>query len=76
MMDYDEGLVTKAIATDRNFRRLLEKHKNLNTVVDQANEGELTMTDIELEILKKEKLLCKDQMVLILSAYGGQQAVA
>ena len=44
-----------------HFARIFEKHNELDDKVTKAENGDIPMTDMELETLKKEKLLLKDE---------------
>ena len=46
---------------DAHFTRIFEKHNDLDQKVEDAEAGRTILTDVELEILKKEKLLLKDE---------------
>ena len=42
--------------------RLIQKHKELNKIIDEVEAGREHMDDLELEKLKKEKLHIKDEV--------------
>jgi uncharacterized protein YdcH (DUF465 family) len=44
-----------------HFAKIFEKHNELDQKVEDAEAGRIPMTDFELENLKKEKLLLKDE---------------
>jgi uncharacterized protein YdcH (DUF465 family) len=44
-----------------HFARIFEKHNELDQKIEHAEMGDTPMTDMELEVLKKEKLLLKDE---------------
>jgi uncharacterized protein YdcH (DUF465 family) len=44
-----------------HFTRIFEKHNELDQKIEDAEANRILLTDIELEILKKEKLLLKDE---------------
>jgi uncharacterized protein YdcH (DUF465 family) len=44
-----------------HFARIFEKHNELDQKIEHAEMGDIPMTDMELEVLKKEKLLLKDE---------------
>ncbi|SFV54732.1 FIG00710266: hypothetical protein [hydrothermal vent metagenome] len=46
---------------DAHFARIFEKHNELDQKIEHAESGDVPMTDMELETLKKEKLLLKDE---------------
>ena len=57
MFEQDQEIVESLLDKDRNFRRLYNKHCQLKSKVKEANEGFVGISDFDLEILKKEKLL-------------------
>jgi len=44
-----------------HFAKIFEKHNELDQKASDADEGRLALSDIELETIKKEKLLLKDE---------------
>ena len=44
-----------------HFVRIFEKHNELDQKIEDAEADRVLLTDVELEILKKEKLLLKDE---------------
>ncbi|MCD6211688.1 MAG: DUF465 domain-containing protein [Sulfurovum sp.] len=54
---------------DAHFTRIFEKHNDLDQKVEDAEAGRTILTDVELEILKKEKLLLKDQAYKMIMDY-------
>jgi uncharacterized protein YdcH (DUF465 family) len=44
-----------------HFAKIFEKHNELDNKIEHAINGDTPMTDIEIEKLKKEKLLLKDE---------------
>lgn len=51
-------------AANAHFLKVFDKHNELDDQIDKAERGEIPLTDLEIEKLKKEKLLLKDE------AYG------
>jgi len=52
-----------------HFARIFEKHNELDKQVEDAEAGRSVLSDIELENLKKEKLLLKDEAYKIIMDY-------
>ncbi|RME33153.1 MAG: DUF465 domain-containing protein [Gammaproteobacteria bacterium] len=73
MFESDHSVVQRLLDSNDEFRRLYEKHSELNSRVDQANAGLLVMDDTELENIKKQKLHLRDQMYRIIHS---QRSVA
>ena len=59
-------LITQLKTTDHHFMRLFEKHNVLDRQVQNAEANITRASHEEIEILKKEKLLLKDQLYDIL----------
>ncbi len=56
-------------AANAHFLRIFDKHNALDDQITKAENGEVPMTDLEIEKLKKEKLLLKDEAYGILIKY-------
>ena len=69
MFEQDQEIVESLLDKDRNFRKLYNKHCQLKSKVKEANEGFAGISDFDLEVLKKEKLLIKDRMAVIIEDY-------
>jgi len=52
-----------------HFAKIFEKHNELDQKAKDADEGRLHLTDIELEAIKKEKLLLKDEALKMILEY-------
>jgi len=57
-----------------HFAKIFEKHNELDDKVTKAENGDIPMTDIELENLKKEKLLLKDEAYKMIMEYRKSKA--
>lgn len=68
MFEHDQTTVRQLLERDNGFRRLYDKHSSLNRRVDQAAAGTLAMSPDELELLKKEKLMLRDQLQAMIQA--------
>ena len=55
MFEFEQATVSALLNDDDQFRRLYDKHRDLNTRVDAVNAGNAKMEHFELEIMKKEK---------------------
>ncbi len=69
MFEFDEEIVENLLKESVDFKRLYDKHIDLNREVDSANTGDTPIEDMELEGMKKEKLFIKDQMAQIIEDY-------
>jgi len=52
-----------------HFAKIFEKHNELDQKIEDAESGRIPMTDLELETLKKEKLLLKDEAYKMILEY-------
>ena len=52
-----------------HFAKIFEKHNELDQKVEDAEAGRLPLSDVELETLKKEKLLLKDEAYKMILEY-------
>ncbi len=57
-----------------HFAKIFEKHNELDQKAKDADEGRLHLSDAELEIIKKEKLLLKDEALHMILEYKKAQA--
>ncbi|MCB4743517.1 MAG: DUF465 domain-containing protein [Sulfurovum sp.] len=54
---------------DAHFSKMFEKHNTLDDKISKAENGDIPMTDMEIETLKKEKLLLKDKVYKMILEY-------
>ena len=52
-----------------HFLRIFNKHNELDDKIIKAEKNEIILTDLEIETLKKEKLMLKDEAYSILIKY-------
>ncbi|QOR62189.1 YdcH family protein [Sulfurovum sp. ST-21] len=57
-----------------HFARIFEKHNELDDKIEKAENGDIPMTDMEIETLKKEKLLLKDEAYKMILDYRKSKA--
>lgn len=57
-----------------HFANIFEKHNELDKKVEDAEADRVILTDVELEILKKEKLLLKDEAYKMIMDYKKSKA--
>jgi len=69
MFEYDEDIVDALLKENVDFKRLYDKHLNLNREVDSGNSGDFPIDEMDLEGMKKEKLFLRDQMAQIIEDY-------
>ncbi len=66
MFPEHRDLITKLKTTDRHFLHLFDKHNDLDQKIKNMETHVEPGTPTEIENLKKEKLLIKDQLFAIL----------
>ena len=59
-------LITQLKTTDRHFSHLFDKHNNLDAKILRMEDHQEPSTPEQIETLKKEKLLIKDQIYAVL----------
>ncbi len=74
MFENDQDTVDVLLSNSDEFRRLYDKHTALKTQVKDANRGAISMEQLALEELKKEKLYLKDQMAAMIKNYHSVHA--
>lgn len=57
-----------------HFANVFAKHNDLDQKIENALQGETPMTDTELENLKKEKLLLKDEAFKMILDFKNAQS--
>ena len=63
------SLVDELKAKDKHFAAILQKHEELNNKIDEVEAGREHLEQLDLEKLKKEKLILKDEAYALISAY-------
>ncbi len=57
-----------------HFAKIFDKHNALDQQIEDAEADRVLLTDVELEVLKKEKLLLKDEAYKMILDYKKAQA--
>jgi len=70
MFEFERVAVEELLTNDDQFRQLFDKHRDLNTQIDEVNAGNAAMDHSELGILKKEKLMLRDRMQAMIQAHA------
>lgn len=60
MFEFDQETVSALLKKDFSFRRIYNKHQELDTKISEAYAENLD--DLHVEELKKKKLLLRDQL--------------
>jgi len=66
--------ITELKKENAHFVKIFEKHNELDQKAKDANEGRLHLSDAELEMIKKEKLLLKDEALQTILDYKRSKA--
>lgn len=66
--------ISKLKQENGHFAKIFEKHNELDQKAKDADEGRLHLSDAELETIKKEKLLLKDEALRMIVEYQKSQA--
>jgi len=66
--------ITELKQSNTHFSRIFEKHNKLDQEVKDAEHGRHGMSDIEIEKMKKEKLLLKDEMLKMILEHKKAQS--
>ena len=56
-------------AANAHFLKIFDRHNALDDQINEAEKGTIPMTDLELEKLKKGKLLLKDEAYAMIIEY-------
>ena len=70
MFEFERVAVEELLTNDDQFRQLFDKHRDLNTQIDEVNAGKAAMDHSELGVLKKEKLMLRDRMQAMIQAHA------
>ncbi|HET6554590.1 MAG TPA: YdcH family protein [Dyella sp.] len=67
MFPESRDLITELKARDPHFSRLFHRHNELDQEIKNMESGIAPAADMAIEQLKKEKLLLKDRLYVILT---------
>ena len=68
MFEHRQNQMDELIKENEDFRRIYNRHQELDKRVTAAELGTAPMEDLALVQLKKEKLWAKDKLAIILDA--------
>ncbi len=66
--------ITALKQSNAHFAKIFEKHNELDQKARDADEGRAHVSDAELEQIKKEKLLLKDEALKLILEFKNAQA--
>jgi uncharacterized protein YdcH (DUF465 family) len=58
--------ISKLKQTNAHFAKIFREHNELDQKVKDAEDGRVGMSDMSIEVMKKKKLLLKDEMLLMI----------
>nr|VFJ43417.1 MAG: Uncharacterized conserved protein YdcH, DUF465 family [Candidatus Kentron sp. FM]VFJ43861.1 MAG: Uncharacterized conserved protein YdcH, DUF465 family [Candidatus Kentron sp. FM]VFK05764.1 MAG: Uncharacterized conserved protein YdcH, DUF465 family [Candidatus Kentron sp. FM] len=69
MFEYEQDIVQVLLEKDEKFQELHEYHGKLKKKIWDVESGIYPLDGSSLGVLKKEKLLAKDKMALMINRY-------
>nr|VFK52890.1 MAG: hypothetical protein BECKTUN1418F_GA0071002_101419 [Candidatus Kentron sp. TUN]VFK53453.1 MAG: hypothetical protein BECKTUN1418E_GA0071001_101619 [Candidatus Kentron sp. TUN]VFK55189.1 MAG: hypothetical protein BECKTUN1418D_GA0071000_102824 [Candidatus Kentron sp. TUN] len=74
MFEHDQGTVHALLEEDEQFQDLHEYHGRLKKKIQDVEAGVYPLDSSSLSMLKKEKLLAKDKMAMIITRYRSENS--
>ena len=74
MFEFDDEIVNTLLKDNTEFQQLYKVHHDLKEKVRSAELGILPLDDYTLGTMKKEKLLAKDKMAMLIEQYRRERA--
>ncbi len=68
MFEHRQEVMEKLMKESEDFRRIFNRHQQLDKRVNEAELGTAPMEDLALNQLKKEKLLAKDKLAYLMDS--------
>ena len=68
MFEHRQEIMDKLMKENENFRRIFNRHQELDKRVTAAELGTAPMEDLALNQLKKEKLWAKDKLAQMMDS--------
>lgn len=68
MFEHRQSLMEKMMKENEEFRRIFNRHQELDKRVTEAELGTAPMEDLALIQLKKEKLWAKDKLAYLMDS--------
>jgi len=68
-------VMEKVAEENPHIAKLIERHAELNKIIDEVEAGREHMDEIELEKLKKEKLHIKDEVYAAVMQYKKEKGL-
>ncbi len=68
MFEHRQEVMERLMKESEDFRRIFNRHQQLDKRVSEAELGTAPMEDLALNQLKKEKLLAKDRLAYLMDS--------
>ncbi len=68
MFEHRQQVMDKLMKENEDFRRIFNRHQELDKRVCEAEQGTSPMEDLALNQLKKEKLWVKDKLAYLMDS--------
>ena len=68
MFEHRQEVMEKLMKESEDFRRIFNRHQDLDRRVNEAEIGTAPMEDLALNQLKKEKLWAKDKLAILMDS--------
>ncbi len=68
MFEHRQQVMEKLMKESEDFRRIFNRHQQLDKRVSAAEMGTAPLEDLALNQLKKEKLLAKDRLAYLMDS--------
>ena len=68
MFEHRQPVMDKLMKENEDFRRIFNRHQELDKRVSDAEMGTAPLEDLALNQLKKEKLRAKDKLAFLMDA--------
>lgn len=68
MFEHRQSLMERMMKENEEFRRIFNRHQELDKRVTEAELGTAPMEDLALNQLKKEKLWAKDKLAYLMDS--------
>ena len=68
MFEHRQEVMERLMNESEDFRRIFNRHQQLDKRVSEAELGNAPMEDLALNQLKKEKLMAKDRLAYLMDS--------
>ena len=75
MFEHEMDIVVRLLEDNPEFKFLYDRHSQLKRQVHDAETGTMAVDSLRLGTMKKEKLLAKDKMAVMIAEYQREKSV-